>query len=318
MSLIPSMRDPRSIMRAVYPVARAAITLCRRGAARVSAYGLEQGLALKEPLLVELLNYAKTISILSQPKTFSLMSLHPNLVNVCFRSYLVESFEKPERRAALAHHYNYIERRVRSTFYPDIYHDRTLLWGRKSGDTAPCISLIFDTQYHAEGDLTLVMTSGGVKVYALAFSIVPGPLVGLSDSEVLLVTRVQGQKAQLEAIRRATKSCYDVAPPFLLLDCAKAIARTLGVTNVVGVSSREQIGVAGDEGESFDYDAFWNGYLGSESAARFYTLPVAYSGKALEQINAAHRRRTKRKRQFRRKVSEEVGASFADLCLNKS
>jgi len=300
----------------VVPLAKAATKLAFRGFVRVLEQGFQRGLSLNKPVSNEVLEYIDTCVTLLAPATRQIVHLHPQILNVTFRSYLARSFVKDERQTALKHHYAYIGLRMRSDFFRLIYRGGVELLQRNGNYQSYQIHLKFDRNYHAEGDLTLALSEGETQVYCASFSIVPGWLIGLKEESILLISRIQGEKNKLHSINNATRVYGDVAPPFLLVDAIRAVAKELEIRVVAGVGDEERIGVDFDSNK-FSYDTFWQTYLGSAACNRFYVVGESYAGKHLQQVSPRHRRRTKRKRKLRKDVADSIGATFARDCLRK-
>jgi uncharacterized protein VirK/YbjX len=128
--------------------------------------------------------------------------------------------------------------------------------------------------------------------------------------QVILVGHVLGVAGNFDAIRRATKTCLDIAPPYLLMAAVQGMSDALNVDVIAGVKNTEQITSSGFGSELFfDYDAFWRSHLGTEGG-RFFLISVPISAKPLALISASHRRRTLLKRRFKSEVAETSEAAF--------
>jgi uncharacterized protein VirK/YbjX len=177
------------------------------------------------------------------------------------------------------------------------------------------MALIFDKQNHYEGDISLVFQIDNIPIYIVGFTIVPGHLIGAPTAQALLMGRIQGTRGRCEEIKRATKLCHDIAPPYLLVDASIEIAKALHITHVGGVDSKGQVTIGANEHSFFNYDAFWGTYFAKQAVNNIYVIPVDHEVTPLSALKPSHRRRTKLKRMFRREVAEHVGRVFVEECL---
>jgi uncharacterized protein VirK/YbjX len=164
-----------------------------------------------------------------------------------------------------------------------------------------------------------VFSQNGVSLYEISFTLVPGSLIDDEADRALLVARVQGARRQTDAIRRATRACHDIAPPHLLMAAAESIAAALAIDVIGGVGNTEQLAepIGEARGFFFDYDAFWETFVVKKRPASIYAIAVPFVQKGFENIKTDHRRRTRRKRQFKQQVGTRVGAAFAEKFLRR-
>jgi uncharacterized protein VirK/YbjX len=269
---------------------------------------------LDEPLSAVIGGHRQLVRLLAQPGLRALVAAHPQAIYRPYRRYLATSFTKSARRAALQHHYAYLLPRINETFFPAILRDRPQLWQKRIGLDLFDVRLSFTGELHHEGDLLLEFRENGVPLYCLSFTIAPGYLAGSDADQLILVARVQGAVGNFDAIRRATKACMDIAPPYLLTAAVHGIAGALNIGVIAGIRSKEQLttNIDADRTVYFDYDAFWRTCLGHETE-KFYLISVPIREKSLAQISTGHRRRTRLKRQFKNEVAETSEAVFRGL-----
>jgi len=274
---------------------------------------------LDEPLSAVIAGHRRLARLLAQPGLRALMTAHPQAVYRPYRRYLATSFTKSARRAALQHHYAYLLPRISETFFPAVLGSRPQLWQQRIGSDLFEVRLSFTGELHHEGDLLLEFQENGVPLYGLSFTIAPGYLAGSDADQLILVARVQGAVGNFDAIRRATKACMDIAPPYLLTAAVRGIAGALNIGVIAGIRNKEQLtgNIDADRNVYFDYDAFWRTCLGHETE-RFYLLSAPIREKPLAQISTVHRRRTRLKRQFKNEVAESSEALFRGLLVRVS
>jgi uncharacterized protein len=264
-----------------------------------------------EPVRAMVAGHREFGRLMRQPGLRPLLIDHPPVLYRPYRRYLATSFTKKVRRAVLTHHYAYLQTRVSNSFFSRTLKDQPRLWQKTIGPDVFAIKLAFPGELHSEGDLLLEFLQNSVALYHLSFSIAPGHLTGSGARQVILIARVQGTLGQFDAIRRATKTCLDVAPPYLLMAAVQGISDALHIGVIAAVRNAEQITANVDDNRvvHFDYDAFWRTNLGAE-AEKFYLIPVPIPEKPLMLISAAHRGRTRTKRHFKNQVSESAKEIF--------
>jgi uncharacterized protein len=251
------------------------------------------------------------VHMMSQPGLRDLMAHHPPIVYRPYRRYLAIGFKKRDRRTILKHHYGYLLAAASETFFCGIVRNKFLLWQQAVGENMLTIQLSFNGELHHEGDLLLDFQENSLRLYHLSFTVAPGYLTGSSAAHVILVGHVLGIAGRFEAIRRATKACRDIAPPYMLMAALQGLAGALNVDILAGVKNSEQITANSDDSKNvyFDYDAFWRTHLGIEGE-KFFLISVPVAEKPLALISASHRRRTRLKREFKNGVGEAAKAAF--------
>jgi uncharacterized protein len=311
---LPVQRQVQRAMLALAVSSKNALRTCLMKAFPIGYEVLFTPGNLDEPLSAVIVGHWQLLRLWKQPGLRALEATHPEALYRPYRRYLAISFTKRARRAALKHHYAYLLPRISKTFFPAVLNDRPQLWQKRIGLDVFEIRLAFTGELHHEGDLLLEFRENGVPLYCLSFSIVPGYLAGSDADQIILVARVQGTVGRFDAIRRATKTCMDIAPPHLLTAAVHGIAGALDIAVIAGVRSKEQLTANIDTERCvyFDYDAFWGTYLGNETE-KFHLISVPSREKPLAQISAAHRRRTRLKRQFKNEVTEMSTAMFRSL-----
>ena len=263
-----------------------------------------------ETLWAAIAGHREFVRLMRQPHLRDLLTYHPPVVYRPYRRYLATSFTKKDRRTILKHHYGYLLTRIRKTFFFEISRNRPLLWQKAIGQDVFAIKLSFTGELHHEGDLLLEFQENSVRLYHLSFTIAPGHLAGSKAAQVILIGHVLGVAGHFDAIRRATKTCLDIAPPYLLLAAVQGISDALNIGVIAGVKNTERITTNSYDSEVyFDYDAFWSTHQGSE-AEKFFLISVPISAKPLALISISHRRRTRLKRQFKSEVAETSKAAF--------
>jgi uncharacterized protein VirK/YbjX len=123
----------------------------------------------------------------------------------------------------------------------------------------------------------------------------------------LLVTCVQGGAGCLALIRLATRSCADMAPPYLLLAALEGLAAAFQVERIVGVGNTRQLAKA-NGAVLFDYDRFWTSLGATPTADGFYLFAPRLPERPLCAIPSRRRRRELRRRELKRSVAATAAA----------
>jgi uncharacterized protein len=270
-----------------------------------------------ESLVAVAVGQVEVIRAMNHSGTLSLTKRHPNLLTKYCGEYLAKSFSQKTRREILIFHHRFMMEHVTESFYEQILESGSVLWNEIIDENRYMISLSFNVWEHREGDLSLIFYQNNNPLYEISFTVTPGYLINTAADKVLFVGRVQGVKLQADAIKNATKACHDIAPPYLLMEAAQGIARVLAIDTIGGVSDEEQLSKSEDVAAVFffAYDAFWETYSVNERGANIYGISVPFRQKPLEEIAVHHRRRTRRKRQFKKNIADVVSDAFAKKFL---
>ena len=257
--------------------------------------------------------------VLAHPSVVILAESQPNLrFKYLHSNYLARSLSTRCRLKILSSHYRFLQTHLSPEFLMQAYRAGHTLWRDQDEGNTMDIVLTFPKGHDYEGDLRLDFRVGTTPVYTLTFSIIAGALLGMTDGkmageQVLLVSGVQGIPGQIAPIRQATKMCHDTSPAYLLLAAAQALALSLDINMIVGLGKKEQVSSREDDfpvaGFVFDYDGFWQSFaLGSLPGREgFYRVPLPIPEKPLETMHAKRRGRAMRRREMRKRISDEVG-----------
>jgi uncharacterized protein VirK/YbjX len=228
-------------------------------------------------------------------------------------AYLAKSLGKKARREALKFHHQYLTQRVTASFYEQILQDRLTLWSELIDEDCYAISMSFNPNWHAPGDLSLAFERNNIPIYEVSFTIVPGSLIGCSAEPILLVARVQGGSNQVQAIRIATRACHRITPPHLLMAAVQSIAAALAIETIGGITNEEQLTKYPQEKRNnffFDYDAFWETFTFRHKGGIAYEIQVPFPDKPSAHAGYHSKLRQKR-RHFKNQIAAIVGATFA-------
>lgn len=267
-------------------------------------------------LLHKLPEHMAVAQSLALPRTRELVKHHPKSAFKYLRKYLARSFDIHSRSAILANHYQFLNARVKPDFIGRICRGKIMLWEDEADGHRYGIGLTYPK--NEEGELFLTFSEDDAPLFTLSFTFAPGKILGLADEQVAFIGRLQGVANSRDPIKRATKSFHDLAPAALLLDAVRAIAASMNVTGLVGVSARNQICLCHSRRNSASsaYDDFWISADASKIGELGYYLPAVLVEKPLSSVKNNHRSRVKRKRLFRSELVQQISLAFDRQCAS--
>jgi uncharacterized protein VirK/YbjX len=265
-----------------------------------------------ESLVRSIAGHWRVARVMSHRQTRILIRHFPQLLYRYVSENLARSFPKHWRREILINHYRYLEHHLRNDFFQILLSGGTEVWRGEAQYSQFSIRLSFTGQLNFDGDLLLSFFHDQDQLYQVAFTIVPGWVLGCRLDNVMLISRIQGVRDRFDAIRSATKACKDVSLPHLLVAAAQGVAEALDIGMIAGLRIEEfPYGAEAEVNIRFDYDAFWRTFV-YDSAQRFYLIAVPPVEKAACQGSSAHRRRANLKRQFKAAVRDTACRRFRD------
>jgi uncharacterized protein VirK/YbjX len=300
------------VPRSVLTFMGSAITrLIHDGPVSVVSKFVRVGIA-DESVFTSIAGHWRVTRLMCRRQTRILIRHHPQLLYRYVSENLARSFPKRWRREILIHHYGFLMERLPEDFFQVLLTGGRELWRGSGEHDEFSIRLSFTGSLHFDGDLLLSFARGDDSLYQLAFTIVPGWMLGSGLDNALLISRIQGARGKFEAIRHATKACKEVSLPHQLVASAQGIAEALGISMIAGLRIEEfPQGAEASTNIQFDYDAFWGTFV-SESQRGFYLISVPPVEKSSSQVNATHRRRAALKRKFRTAIRETARQRFRD------
>jgi uncharacterized protein VirK/YbjX len=264
-----------------------------------------------ETILSAIIEHFKLVQVLNNSGARALMALYPHYANKYVHPYLINCLKKNEKREILKFHHEYIATRLTDSFYEIILRDRPTLWCATIDNNRYEISVSFDEHSNACGDLSLTFHNNNTPIYTLSFTIVPGNLIVCPSREVLLVARIQGARAQISAIRSATRACCRISPPHLLMTAAQSIAVTLDIDTIAGVTNRYLAIKSSEEADfRFNYDTFWETLPFKNKGLTTYQFQVPLPEKRSASSAGGHSKARIERRAFRERVGTSVAAAF--------
>ena len=223
-------------------------------------------------------------------------------------SYLARFFSTEERLRILTNHFQFFQDRFgvpSNRIFPS--HGLTV-WSKTVGTDLFSISMSLPDRAFMEGDMGLVFSMNESVLHTMSFSFVPGEMLGVASPQAIFIGGSQGGRAEPGMHRHAAKSNGEICPADMLLLALRALARALGVGDLVGVSCKDHsardITDAPSDYQSA-YDNFWQ-TNGGEHGERGYRMSAAISDKPITLAASSHRSRARRKRARKQELMDEI------------
>ncbi len=259
-------------------------------------------------ILGHLSRHRDLFEVITHPHIIGLTRCHPRLGYRYLAPYLARGFDRNTRLDIMANHYRYLSNYVGPNILACIYDESPVIWQECIDGQLFCITLSFPKENDYEGDLCLSFQTGSVSLYSIVLTIAPGRSINLQSDQVLLISAIQGAVGKIDSIRHATKICHGSAPVYLLLTAAEALALSLDIDTIVGMSASQQIARINNTGchRFFDYDGFWMEFTGAMTIRDFYPTPVPFPEKPLAAFKSNRRSRTLRRRCLKNQIFHQT------------
>ena len=228
------------------------------------------------------------------------------------KDYLAQGLTVDERASCFIHHYRRLHTALPYKFVHQALHRDLNIITTRRGDSTYCVTLSLSRSdeigQDREGELALKLHVDGMRVFVLAFTIVPGWVVASDADDVVLISRLQGVKGSYHEIQQATKAFHDIAPPALLVAVLQGIAKAGGISEMAGVCAMSQPNYTPELSGSFRnaYDDFFLDLGASRVSAKFFASSFPLEEKPLAAVKRGHKTRTKDKRTLKQQIADDV------------
>jgi uncharacterized protein len=252
---------------------------------------------------------SQILSLLGAPVFASVIRQDPIfLFKYLTRDYLARGLSSRARAESFLRHYRRLRDVLPRPVLSGILHSRVVLLEKESDDHVFQVRLGRAHEELKEGELVLALEVDGKPTYILQFTIAPGWVVQSQAPEVFLISRLQGMKGCYSEVRLASKAFYEVAPPALLLAALHGFAQIFGVEEMAGIAASSQLCYSSEDAQMFKaaYDDYWLELGATRTSDSFFACPMPPPEKSLDGIKNGHKSRTRKKREFKRRIAEEV------------
>ena len=236
-------------------------------------------------------------------------------INKCFGSdYLSKTFDGKTKVCCFLNHHRIFQRDMAFRYAEKILFDEAVFLEDTVKDFAFSVVIFATKDAVNEGELSLEFRAAGKTLYRMSFSFISGEALGQSgDRQGVLISRMQGRPGEMADIRAATKALREVSPQSLLFAIIEGIASAAHCCFIAGVGAENHFSCTDDTKAIFvkTYDAFYGSIDAAEHVAGFYVMDLPLRQKPLTLINAVHRVRSKKKREFKASITAKAKQTWS-------
>ena len=260
-------------------------------------------------LVNNIVRQSQIVRLLGAPVFASVVRHDPIfLFKYLTRDYLARGLSTRARAESFLRHYRRLRDVLPKPVLSRILHSHIILLEKESDGHVFQVRLGRAREELKEGELVLALEVDGNTTFILQFTIAPGWVVQSQAPEVFMVSRLQGMKGCYGEVRLASKAFLEVAPPALLLAALHGFAQVFGVEEMAGIAAASQLCYSSDDAQLFQaaYDDYWTELGATRTSDRFFASPIPPPEKSLDGIKNGHKSRTRKKREFKKKIAEDV------------
>jgi uncharacterized protein VirK/YbjX len=231
---------------------------------------------------------------------------------------LARSFTAAMRASSHLHHYSFLQARLSPSSLRQVLNRAIRLFEICADGHTFVIDLCAALEGDYEGELLMNFLADGVEIFILSFTFVSGSVVGSSAKNAILISCNQGTQGAQAAMGVANRALLGVCPQALLVSALEGIAESLGISQIVCVSAANQATGSRNAHSSFaqKYDEFFESWGANFANPGFYTLPVPFPQKPLQEIKQSHRQRTRKRRALKDLVSLQASRALLPALIN--
>lgn len=244
------------------------------------------------------------------PRMAALAARDPRLHERPHHHYINRRLSSVRRFAIIESHYRHLLARWPTDLLDRIHGDGCASLGRLVLKDASEVELCLSAPRGRgrEGELALyLLHANGQPLSSMIFTLA-------DDGRTLLIGCLQGATTNLgrEAVREFTRQAHGLRPKNLLLSMLYALAATLEVGEVCGVSNQAHP-FAGEAGKiKADYDGFWQECHGELRDDGFFQLPSRESRRDESQVESRHRSAFRKREQLRAQACALLVGAIVD------
>ena len=264
--------------------------------------------------------HRRVVAAINGASTQPILEIYPRVVYRYTLPCLSRNFSRAVRAQILKDHYTFVNTQLSGRFFQRVLDDSLVLWTHSQGGNSYSITLAGPCP-DREGELTLRFKMDGCPLYRLAFSVMGASLLDVrSNSSLIYVGQVQGSKVDFGLIKKATKTCFEVAPPDMLMAALFGLASALNIQVVAGVAFENCLTFdkLSSLEKCFNNSVFWEKYSGLKNKGGHYILNLPLVDKPLSEVKANHRGRTLVKRGFKKHIAASCAAVMVPQVVRHS
>lgn len=271
-------------------------------------------LTLGRNISLNLPSLAQLVPLLRLEPFLEMCRFNPRFaVKALGRNYLARNLDARARIVCFIHHYHRMNSLFSGSVLRTILHWDVPLYQKTEAGHIFSLTLGSSRPYDKEGELSLLLKLDSLIVFTLTFTLIPGWITATQAHETILISRLQGERANLHEIRLATKAMGGVRPRALLFAALQGIASTLGVEEITAVKAIHQTSYCGFSKSSFlsSYDRFFTELHFTTNDKGFASCHLPVAEKPLALVAPSNRRTTRKRQAFKRNIQLACAESFA-------
>ena len=226
-------------------------------------------------------------------------------------SYIAKFLNVREKLSILSYNYSFLRNNFSDAKLKQIFNEGITCFEEENEGDNYKVLLKSSHIFEFEGSQFLVFTMNDVVLFTLSFTFAPGNVFGIESENLIYVSALKGTKNEFEKFSKATKCFRENIPSVILIKVLEAIAQTLNITTLAGISAENQLSFApgyNDQNFISNYDEFWKN-LGATNDNLNYCMALPMVYKDLLLIKQKYRNRTIKKR----KVLDDILASSLEM-----
>lgn len=242
------------------------------------------------------------------PALAPLKQSHPRVLLKLQRPYLQRRLAPKERWEILRQHYAFALEHFRAAAFQEVSTCPGALLAEMPVPDAGLfgIRLLYDNLFEKEGELSLVFHGEERKqpAFALTFCISSNQ----PGRREMFVGGLQGcsLSKERELVVAVTRGMFGFRPKATLLFALQQLASAWGVAAIRAVGNQNRVPALNNHPVMADYDEFWQESGGRQEMDGNFTLPVAFSPRALTDIKPNKRTMYRRRYEMLAALGEKV------------
>lgn len=267
-------------------------------------------------LILSILRSSRTLLFFKKHKELCRLDIYRKYVaaiakddlfhHLSHRYYLARKLSILQRVQCVLSHYRF-ENDYFDTFYKQgVYLGGGFcLWSKTINDNTFSIQITAGYRTVAEGDICISLLMNNKNLHRLNFSWVNGKIFDLPSKILPFIGRNQSGLGGHPDLRDQFNAAFPHnAPVYFCYSALQGIAKAAGATEILAVSSENQVGFHPTETQHFSntYDVFWASLGGVKYDDVGYVIPVPFFVKPLSEVSVKHRKR----KAERRKIWDEI------------
>lgn len=276
-------------------------------------------------VLLSILRSFRTLLFFDEHKKLCQLDVYQNYVSriakddlfhhLNHRYYLIKNISVTQRVQCACSHYQLENDYFNTAYKQAVYLTGNLtLWSKTVNDVNYSIQLSAGFRTVPEGDLCIALFVNQISVHKISFTWIKGEIFKLESQIVPFIGRNQaGWGENLELRQQFNLAFPHNAPVYFCISALQGLAKSIGATQILGVSSENQVGFHPTETQHFvnTYDVYWESIGGKKLATLAYVIPVPFYVKPLSEVSVKHRKR----KADRRKQWDEID-NAANMALS--